>query len=74
MRSVTGQWGEASRDRFRLNTPIAAIGVKGTDFVVKVENGKTFASVLSGRDRHGPRSKAPAPVRSAPARAKARRT
>ena len=48
VRSVTGQWGEASRDRFRLNTPIAAIGVKGTDFVVKVENGKTFASVLSG--------------------------
>lgn len=48
VRSVTGQWGEASRDRFRLNTPIAAIGVKGTDFVVKVENGKTFASVISG--------------------------
>ena len=48
IRSVTGQWGEANRDRFRLNTPIAAIGVKGTDFVVKVEQGKTFASVLSG--------------------------
>ena len=48
VRSVTGQWGEASRDRFRLNTPIAAIGVKGTDFVVKVERGKTFASVISG--------------------------
>lgn len=48
VRSVTGQWGEASRDRFRLNTPIAAIGVKGTDFVVKVEQGKTSASVISG--------------------------
>lgn len=48
IRSVTGQWGEANRDRFRLNTPIAAIGVKGTDFVVKVEGGNTFASVISG--------------------------
>lgn len=48
IRSVTGQWGEANRDRFRLNTPIAAIGVKGTDFVVKVEGGNTFASVVSG--------------------------
>ena len=48
MRSVTGQWGEANRDRFRLNTPIAAIGVKGTDFVVKVDAGNTFASVISG--------------------------
>ncbi len=48
VRSVTGQWGEANRDRFRLNTPIAAIGVKGTDFIVKVEGGNTFASVVSG--------------------------
>lgn len=48
IRSVTGQWGESNRERFRLNTPIAAIGVKGTDFVVKVEGGNTFASVISG--------------------------
>lgn len=48
IRSVTGQWGEANRDRFRLNTPIAAIGVKGTDFVVKVQPDATLASVVSG--------------------------
>lgn len=48
MRSVTGQWGEAARDRFRLNTPVAAIGVKGTDFVVKVDHERTYASVISG--------------------------
>lgn len=48
IRSVTGQWGEANRDRFRLNTPIAAIGVKGTDFVVKVQPESTYASVVSG--------------------------
>ena len=48
IRSVTGKWGEANRDRFRLNTPIAAIGVKGTDFVVKVQPETTYASVVSG--------------------------
>ena len=48
MRSVTGQWGEAHRDRFRLNTPIAAIGVKGTDFIVKAQGEGTFASVNTG--------------------------
>lgn len=48
MRSVTGQWGEANRERFRLNTPLAAIGIKGTDFTVKVDNGNTFASVSTG--------------------------
>lgn len=49
MRSVTGQWGEAHRDRFRLNTPIAAIGIKGTDFIVKADGARsTWASVASG--------------------------
>ena len=48
MRSVTGQWGEGHRDRFRLNTPVAAIGVKGTDFVVKADGTSTLASVNSG--------------------------
>ncbi len=48
VRSITGSWGEAARDRFRLNTPIAAIGIKGTDFVVKTEGDKTSASVYTG--------------------------
>ena len=48
MRSVTGQWGETHRDRFRLNTPMAAIGIKGTDFVVKVDSGNTFVTVKTG--------------------------
>ncbi|MBK6592261.1 MAG: FecR domain-containing protein [Burkholderiales bacterium] len=48
VRSITGSWGEAARDRFRLNTPVAAIGVKGTDFVVKSDGGKTSASVYTG--------------------------
>jgi hypothetical protein len=48
VRSITGAWGEAARDRFRLNTPVAAIGVKGTDFIVKSESDKTTASVYTG--------------------------
>jgi len=48
VRSITGAWGEAARERFRLNTPVAAIGVKGTDFVVASDADKTLASVYSG--------------------------
>jgi hypothetical protein len=48
VRSVTGSWGEADRERFRLNTPVVAIGIKGTDFVVRANQGKTQAAVVSG--------------------------
>jgi hypothetical protein len=48
VRSITGSWGEAARDRFRLNTPLAAIGVKGTDFSVSADARQTLASVYSG--------------------------
>ena len=48
VRSITGTWGEAARDRFRMNTPVAAIGVKGTDFVVRSDSQATAASVYSG--------------------------
>ena len=48
VRSITGNWGEAARDRFRLNTPMAAIGVKGTDFIVGANLDKTAATVYTG--------------------------
>ena len=48
VRSITGTWGEAARERFRLNTPVAAIGIKGTDFVVKTDVNNTLASVYTG--------------------------
>ena len=47
-RSITGTWGEAARERFRLNTPVAAIGVKGTDFIVRAAGDTTSASIYSG--------------------------
>lgn len=48
IRSITGQWGEAARDHFRLNTPLAAIGIKGTDFVARADAAGSSASVFSG--------------------------
>jgi hypothetical protein len=48
VRSITGAWGEAARHRFRLNTPVAAIGVKGTDFVVRSASETTAATVYTG--------------------------
>jgi hypothetical protein len=47
-RSITGKGGEAARERFRLNTPIAAIGVKGTDFVVQASGDNVRVAVHSG--------------------------
>jgi hypothetical protein len=48
VRSVTGKWGEENHDRFRLNTPIAAIGIRGTDFVVQAEQERVRVVVQSG--------------------------
>lgn len=47
-RSITGKGGEAARERFRLNTPIAAIGVKGTDFVVQATMDDVRVAVHTG--------------------------
>lgn len=48
MRSISGQGAKAARDKFRLNTPIAAIGVRGTDFVVKASSNLIQAVVNEG--------------------------
>ena len=48
VRSITGSWGESARERFRLNTPLAAIGVKGTDFMVRANADATAATVFAG--------------------------
>lgn len=47
-RAISGDAAKAARDRFRLNTPIAAIGVRGTDFVVSANALTTRASVNEG--------------------------
>jgi len=47
-RAISGAAAEGARDRFRLNTPLVAIGVRGTDFVVSTGPGRTVAAVNQG--------------------------
>jgi hypothetical protein len=47
-RSVTGAVGQANKEAFRFNTPIAAIGVRGTDFVTATSDEQTRVSVNQG--------------------------
>lgn len=48
VRSVTGKGGQVAKDRFRFNTPVAAIGVRGTDFVAQADGSATRVLVASG--------------------------
>lgn len=47
-RSVSGEGAKAARDKFRFNTPMAAIGVRGTDFTVLADPAVTRVAVQSG--------------------------
>ncbi len=47
-RLITGKGGQANKQAFRLNTPVAAIGVRGTDFVVQTDLSVTRVSVQQG--------------------------
>jgi hypothetical protein len=47
-RAITGKVAEQAKQRFRFNTPVAAIGVKGTDFVVSTTADVTYIAVNSG--------------------------
>lgn len=48
VRSISGKAGEQSKDSYRLNTPLAAIGIRGTDFVVQTDGSVTRVIVQSG--------------------------
>ncbi len=47
-RAISGEAAKSARERFRLNTPIAAIGVRGTDFVVSATDQTVRALVNEG--------------------------
>lgn len=47
-RAISGNAAHKARERFRLNTPIAAIGVRGTDFVVRADGESVRAVVNQG--------------------------
>lgn len=48
VRSISGAAAQAASERFRLNTPLVAIGVKGTDFVTEALPELTRATVTQG--------------------------
>ena len=48
LREISGLAAESARDRFRLNTPLVAIGVKGTDFLTQVTPQSTVVLVSHG--------------------------
>lgn len=47
-RSISGEASNSAKERFRLNTPFVAIGVRGTDFVTRVEAERVSAFVNQG--------------------------
>jgi len=48
VRSISGAAAQAAKDKFRLNTPLVAIGVKGTDFVTQTGQETTRVTVNQG--------------------------
>lgn len=47
-RSISGLGVKQARQNFRFNTPVAAIGVRGTDFVVYTDQHTSRVTVMSG--------------------------
>lgn len=47
-RSISGDAVKSARQNFRFNTPVAAVGVRGTDFTVFASADTTRIAVLSG--------------------------
>ncbi|MES2262015.1 MAG: FecR family protein [Pseudomonadota bacterium] len=47
-RSISGQAVKQARQNFRFNTPVAAIGVRGTDFIVYTDQQTSRVAVVSG--------------------------
>lgn len=47
-RSISGEAVKQARQNFRFNTPVAAIGVRGTDFTVYTDQETSRVAVISG--------------------------
>jgi hypothetical protein len=47
-RSVTGKAGQLNKDGYRMNTPISAIGIRGTDYTVSTTDEQTRVVVKKG--------------------------
>jgi hypothetical protein len=47
-RAISGDGAKQARQNFRFNTPVAAIGVRGTDFTVYTDQDTSRVAVISG--------------------------
>jgi hypothetical protein len=47
-RHISGEASKSARKNFRFNTPVAAIGLRGTDFTIYADQNATRITVLSG--------------------------
>jgi hypothetical protein len=47
-RTITGLIAKKNPDDYQINTPVATIGVRGTDYVVYFKNGQTYIGYNSG--------------------------
>jgi hypothetical protein len=56
LRSRTGSIGESARHRYRLDTPFAALGIRGTDYTANLNNNQLGIYVHSGQIRLSPLS------------------
>ena len=48
VRSITGEWAKQAPRQFRVNTPVAALGVRGTDFTLFADQQTTRVAVNAG--------------------------
>lgn len=48
-RTITGLIAKNNPNDYKINTPVATIGVRGTDYVVYVHNGELFVGYNSGK-------------------------
>ncbi len=48
VREISGRAAQLAKDKFRLNTPLVAIGVRGTDFITQVNAQSTAVLVNQG--------------------------
>ncbi len=47
-RLISGKAGQSAKENFRVNTPVAAIGIRGTDFLVQASQATTRVAVQQG--------------------------
>lgn len=48
VRSITGYAGQSNKDSYKLTTPLVAVGIRGTDFIVQTDASTSRATLVSG--------------------------